>query len=167
MSDTPMTIDDAACERFWRAYLARLPRDHAHHTITPDRFGFVNGPALAEKLAQLVLAGVKCATTSLPAEYASLGEPLPRVGDLSIVVHGDGRPAALIERTSVAWLRFDAVDAEFAATEGEGDGSLAYWRKGHRAYFERVCARLGGTFGGDTEVICQVFRVLARASELA
>jgi hypothetical protein len=38
---------------------------------------------------------------------------------------------------------FDDVGAEFAAAEGEGDGSLAFWREAHWSYFGRVCERLG------------------------
>lgn len=108
----------------------------------------------------LVLAGRKRATTSLAVEFTSLGEELPRVGDLSIIIRGDGAPAALIERTVVDTKPFREVDEHFAAVEGEGDGSLAYWRRAHRDYFTGVCEREGGTFTDDTPVICQVFRVI-------
>jgi uncharacterized protein YhfF len=83
------------------------------------------------------------------------------VGDLGIIVRGDGAPVAIIERTRVTVVRFGDVDAEFAATEGEGDGSLEYWRDAHANYFNQVCARLGGTFDERTPILCQVFRVIA------
>jgi uncharacterized protein YhfF len=160
-----MFIDAPACEAFWRAYLAQLSAEHPHRSARPDSFGFGGVPDLAEELAALVLAGRKRATTSLPVEYTALGEALPRAGDLSIIVRGDGRPVAIIERTHVESLPFDEVDARFAAVEGEGDGSLGYWRRAHQEYFTDVVGRLGGSFDGRTSVICQTFRVVWPALE--
>jgi uncharacterized protein YhfF len=42
--------------------------------------------------------------------------------------------------------------------EGEGDGSLQYWRDAHTWYFGRVCEQLGGTLDDSTPVLCQRFR---------
>ncbi len=132
-----MHIDHAACERFWAGYLEQIPLEHPHHGARPDRFGFGDETTLAEELALLVLARRRRPPSSLAIEFATLGEAQPRVGDLSIVVHGDGRPAALIERTHVVTLPFEDVDATYAAIEGEGDGSLRCWRAAHVKYFHR------------------------------
>jgi uncharacterized protein YhfF len=145
---------------FWQRYLASLRPEHPHRALQPDAFAFGGGGALADELAELVLAGRKRATTSLPIEFAADGDPLPEVGSLSIVLAGDGRPVAIIERTQVFERAFDEVDAAYAAVEGEGDGGLAGWRADHAEYFEGVCARLGGCFDGRAPVICQVFRVV-------
>ena len=156
-----MHIDDRACDAFWQAYLNGLAPEHPHRSARPDRFGFGGEPELAEELALLTLAGTKRATTSLAEEYTSLGEPLPRAGDLSIVVRGDGTPAAIIELTHVTTRPFAEVDATYAAIEGEGDGSLAAWRSDHLDYFGRVRARRGERFDPATsEVICKLFRVI-------
>jgi uncharacterized protein YhfF len=127
-----MFVDVSSCDAFWLEYLAQLPAEHPHRSAKPDAFGFGDEPALAEELAALVLAGRKRATTSLSLEFAVLGERLPVAGDLSVVVHGNGLPAALIERTRVDHVPFEAVDETYAATEGEGDGSFPYWRDVHR-----------------------------------
>jgi uncharacterized protein YhfF len=153
-------VQQSACDGVWREYLAGLVPDHPHRFSKPDVFAFGGEPELADELAELVLAGQKRATTSLAAEYTSLNEPLPRVGSVSIVVRGDGTPVAIIETTQVTMVPFETVGDEFAAIEGEGDGSLAYWRDAHREYFNGVCARLGGHFDTETPVLCQVFRVL-------
>lgn len=156
-----MFIDHAACDAFLADYRAWLPADHPHRQGTPDRFGFGGEPALADELAGLMLEGRKRATASLAVEFSRVGEPLPRAGDLSIIVAGDGRPVAVIERTRIDRRLFDQVDAAFAATEGEGDGSLAYWRQVHQRYFSAVLAEQGQDFdGAATEVICQEFRVV-------
>jgi uncharacterized protein YhfF len=155
-----MFIDLPACDSFWRRYLSSLTSDHPHHLAKPDSFGFGGEPALADELAALVLAGRKRATTSLPVEFTSLGESLPCVGDLSIIVRGDGSPVAIIVRTHVESRPFSEVDQTFASIEGEGDGSLDYWRHAHVEYFTGVCSVHGGMFGEHTPVLCQIFRVV-------
>ncbi|HEX7669939.1 MAG TPA: ASCH domain-containing protein [Polyangiaceae bacterium] len=155
-----MHVDPSARDATWRAYVSELPPDHPHRRVKPDAFAFGDEPAIADELAALVVAGRKRATTSLPIEFTALNEPLPRVGDVSIIVRGDGVPVAIIERTQVITVPFDAVDATYAAIEGEGDGSLAYFREAHTEYFTGVCARLGGRFEAQTPVLCQIFRVL-------
>lgn len=155
-----MYIDLQACDAAWAAYLRDLEPEHPHRHLKPDAFGFGGEAELADELAALVLAGKKQATTSLPVEFTSLHEPLPRAGDLSIIVRGNGRPVAIIERTRVTSVPFETVDEAYAAVEGEGDGSLGYWRAAHVDYFTSVCERLGGSFDAHTLVLCQVFRVV-------
>lgn len=145
---------------FWKRYVRTLPADHAYRKLHPGKFAFGDSPDLANELAALVLSGQKRATTSLPIEFTSSGSPLPAVGDVSMVTAAHDRPVAIIELTEVRHMRFDAVDDTFAAAEGEGDGSLAWWRNAHRAYFTRVCARLGRGFDETSIVICQRFRLL-------
>lgn len=147
---------------FWRRYLDSLPAVHPHRHASPDVFAFGDSNALADELAALVHAGRKRATASLPAEFSTLGQPLPEKGDLAIVTRADGMPVAVIELTEVRQVPFQAVDAAFAADEGEGDGTLEWWRTAHRAYFGRVAGRDGGTFDEATPVICQRFRVVWR-----
>lgn len=159
-----MNADPKACDAAWHEYVSQLSPDHPHRHAKPDAFAFGDEPHLADELAGLVLAGRKRATTSLAIEFTSLNEALPRVGDVSIILRGDGTPVAIIERTQVTTLPFDAVDAVFAEIEGEGDGSLAYWREAHTDYFTGVCARLGGHFDAYTHVLCQVFQVVWKAA---
>jgi len=149
-----------SAEAFWQRYVGTLPAEHPHRHAHPDAFAFGDSPALANELAALVQVGRKRATASLPVEFRSLGLPLPAAGDVSIVTRADGTPVAIIELVEVRRVPFQIVDAEFAADEGEGDGTLAWWQNAHRRYFSRVCARLGGTFDETTPVICQRFRLV-------
>jgi uncharacterized protein YhfF len=87
---------------------------------------------------------------------------LPSAGDVSIVTLADGTPVAIIEIVEVQAVAFQDVSATFAAVEGEGDGSLAFWRRAHREYFGRVGARLGAPFEETSVVLCQQFRVVWR-----
>lgn len=147
-------------EAFWKDYLGTLPAAHPHRNARPDVFSFGDSPRLADELGALVQAGRKRATASLPVEFTSEGLPLPVAGDVSIVTRGDGAPVAIIETVEVRHTPFQAVDAAFAAHEGEGNRTLAWWQAAHREYFSRVSARLGGKFEETTPVICQRFRVI-------
>lgn len=125
-----------------------------------EAFAFGDSEALADELAALVLAGVKRATAGSVWSYAEEGRRLPEPGDLSIVTDWAGRPLCVIETRSVEVLPFDQVGEVFAATEGEGDASLDYWRAAHRAYFTRECERAGRSFDESMLVACECFEVV-------
>ncbi len=89
------------------------------------------------------------------------GEPLPEVGDVEIVLDHDGAPVLVTRLLRVDVRPFDQVDDAYTTIEGEGDGSLAYWREGHWDYFTRECARIARVPDGAMPVVCSVFEVVA------
>ena len=78
-----------------------------------------------------------------------------------VVLDGAGLPRAVIETVELRRLRFQEVDAAFAHDEGEGDLTLAYWRKAHRTYFTRK-----GQFAEDMLLWCERFRVVEILSDM-
>lgn len=147
-----------ALHRFWKDFVEATGA--ADERRFYEAFAFGDSEALANELAALVLAGVKRATAAAHWIYAAEGQRLPEEGDLSIVTDWAGAPLCVIETTSVETLPFDRVSAAFAATEGEGDGSLTYWREAHRAYFTRECERAGRTFDESMLIVCECFEVV-------
>jgi uncharacterized protein YhfF len=140
------------------AYFKVVIGHEASRTRLFEVFGFGETPYLAAKLGKLVMEGKKTATSSLLREFLERGEVPPEAGAESVVVDDRGRPLCLIETTEVQTMPFDSVGEEFARDEGEGDLSLAYWRRGHRRYFG-----LGESpAGGDELVVCERFRVKRR-----
>ncbi|WP_312415618.1 ASCH domain-containing protein [Comamonas sp.] len=125
-----------------------------------EAFGFGDSPALADELGQLVLSGTKRATAGSVWSYESSGKGTPKPGDLSVVTDSNDMPLCIIETVQVDIVPFSAVSKEFAAVEGEGDGSLAYWRKVHFEYFSRECASAGRSFNEDMLLACERFRVV-------
>jgi uncharacterized protein YhfF len=117
-----------------------------------ERFSFGDSPELADELAELVLAGKKRATC-----WAAGEGPKTHVGKQWVVLDGSGVPIAVIETIELTQRRFDEVDAAFAFDEGEGDRTLASWRRAHRNYFSRQ-----GAFAPDMPVYCERFRLVAR-----
>jgi uncharacterized protein YhfF len=70
----------------------------------------------------------------------------------------------VIETLGIQIVPFSKVDADFAATEGEGDGSLAHWQRAHTAFFGRECQRLGREFSLAAPVVCERFAVVYRSA---
>lgn len=149
----------------WAAYLASgLPgaAEAAGATYTSWHFG--TGGAMADELVDLVLEGRKRATAGALWIYEKENEPTPEIGDFSIVTDGSGIARCIIRTTGVAIVPFDEVDEDFAATEGEGDSSLAYWREGHWKYFTAELAEAGLSVSPDMPVVCERFEVVYPAS---
>ena len=72
--------------------------------------------------------------------YELEGEPLPRAGEYSVILNSRDEAVCVIRTTKVYTVPFDQVSAEQAYREGEGDRSLAYWRRVHEDFFRRELA---------------------------
>jgi uncharacterized protein YhfF len=129
-----------------------------------EAFFFGDSEEMASELAELVLRGRKRATAGALWSFEEAGKRLPQPGDLSIVTDWSGNPLCVIETQSVEVVPFGEVTAEFAATEGEGDGSLSFWHRAHRESFSRRCAAAGREFTESMLVACERFTVLYRPS---
>ncbi|MDI4634570.1 ASCH domain-containing protein [Pelomonas sp. V22] len=145
-------------QQFWDAFKATQTDD------VEDRFFEVcvfddNEPS-ANHLAELVVRGIKRATAGLVWSFEAGDQVVPKPGDLSVVTTWDGQPKCVIETTQVDITPFSEVTAEFAAVEGEGDGSLQYWREAHAAYYARECVRIGRVPGPSMPVACERFKVV-------
>ena len=122
--------------------------------------GYGDSAELSRELIELIRKGPKRAGTGLLWEYEFESEPIPEAGSIEIVVDHDNEPVLVTRLTSVEIVPFNQVSAQYAATEGEGDGSLEYWRSGHWSFFSRECARIGRVPAEDMPVVCSVFELL-------
>jgi uncharacterized protein YhfF len=148
-------------DRGFRLYVASMLGGWEPPTRALDVFYFGDGPALAAKLAHLVVKGVKRGTTGWIEAAERDGTTIAHVGMVSIVTDGFGYPACAIRTERVDHCRFGDFSAEQAWVEGEGDRTLEDWRQGHVAYFQREAAALGLTFTEDARIAFEHFRVLA------
>lgn len=108
---------------------------------------------MADELLALVLNGRKTATCSALQHHVA--DPLPPVGSYQIIQDGRGCAACVVQNTAQFLRRFDEVDAELAAQEGEGDLSLAYWRQAHQQFFSQ-----SGIFDTQMWLIFEQFRLV-------
>ncbi|MDY7574186.1 ASCH domain-containing protein [Actimicrobium sp. CCI2.3] len=126
--------------------------------VRAGRYG--DSPDLSVSLLALIRDGRKTAGTSLLWAIDAEKEPLPQIGQIEIVVDHQNAPAIVTRITRVEVVPYNRVTAEYAAIEGEGDGSLPYWREVHWAFFSRECKRIGRAPTDSMPVVCTVFEVL-------
>ena len=155
-----MSNDEATIRAFWEAYRSTLPPERRPPSDPPEAWYFCDSEPCANELVDLVRRGIKTATCGALWAYEAEDEPVPQVGDLSIVTDWDGQPVCIIETTEVTIRPYNEVDAQFAHDEGEGDRSLAYWREVHWRFFTRECAELGREPAEDMPLVCERFRVV-------
>ncbi|MGW0431974.1 ASCH domain-containing protein [Micromonospora sp. NPDC003197] len=135
------------------------------HDLPQAEFGFP-GP-LRDKLVAAILSGEKTSTTGLLADYQIEDEPLPEVGQRSVVVDSADRPVAIIEITEVRVVRLGDIDFAHAVDEGEGYESVADWRAGHEGFWHGPDYRgFRGddafTVDDDTLGVAERFRLVER-----
>ncbi len=152
--------DNPVIQAYWQNYLKTLPDDHPHRSADYTAWGFGDSPRMADELGALVKGGTKTATASLIWEYEFDGEPLPKVGDISIILDGQDHPMCIIETTELRQLPFNEVDEQFAYDEGEGERTLVQWRRDHWSFFGRSCERIGKERSETMPVLCERFRVV-------
>jgi uncharacterized protein YhfF len=123
------------------------------------------GP-LRDQLVGAILDGAKTSTTGLVIDYEHDGEPMPEVGERSVVVDSADNPVAVIELTEVRIVPLADVDLQHAIDEGEGDTTIAGWRANHESFWHSPQMRAAlddPTFTVDdtTLTILERFRLLA------
>ncbi len=85
---------------------------------------------------------------------------LPKVGDLGIVTDWDGIPKAIVRTTRVEIVKFKDITPEYAKLEGEGNGSLAYWKKAHWDYYTNEMRAFKEYPNEEMKVVCEYFETI-------
>lgn len=148
-------------QRMWHGYLTMIGRksDFGSDELI-SAWHFCDNEADADLCADLVLLGVKRATAPSLWELEDSGLAMPAAGDLHVVTNWAGVAQCVIRTTAVEVLPFTEVTDEHAALEGEGDGSLGYWRRTHREYYQRVLRDTGRDISDDMPVVFERFEVV-------
>ncbi|MBM7617502.1 uncharacterized protein YhfF [Weissella uvarum] len=126
-----------------------------------DAFAFGGeSPAQIDALAELVCQGIKRGTASALALYEK-DEALPKPGEYSLVLNHTGQIVALIQTTAVEFCQFRHIDDQLAQIEGEGDKSLASWRKNHEEFFQPLFREvLGRPFTENDWILFEHFKLI-------
>ncbi len=132
--------------------------DEEHQTFASWHFCYNEKDA--NELAELVYKGQKTATCSSHWLYEVEGEPVPQVGDYSVIENWKGNAVCIIKTIAVNLVPFDEVTAEFAYKEGEGDRSLEHWRRVHEEFFKAELIDAGKEFSDRMLLVCEEFEVV-------
>ena len=141
-------------QEMWKSYIAAHPEaaDTEYEAWT-----YGDSP---DELARLTAEGIKTATASAYSLYELENEPLPRAGEYSVIEYSDGSAACVIRTARVYVTAYKDVSTEQAWREGEGDRSLAYWRRVHEEFFRKELESAGLEFTEDMGVVCEEFEVV-------
>ena len=143
---------------FWARFQASISYDAS--PLFLEAFHFDDNERDANALGALVLSGQKRATAGLLWINEVTDKRLPTVGALSVVTDWHGTPLCIIQSTHVETVPFDSVSDSFAATEGEGDKTLRYWREAHWRFFTKECQRIAREPNPQMPVVCEQFKVV-------
>ena len=149
-------------ERYWSQFLSSIPsgKERPHRFV--ESFFFGKELEEAGEISKLVLDGQKTATGSVLWSYEADGKPVPKAGDYWIVTNGGDDPVCIIQTTDVSVIPFDEVGEEYARDGGEGDRTLASWRRMYWDYIVSECARTCREPSQETPLVMERFRVVYR-----
>jgi uncharacterized protein YhfF len=114
--------------------------------------------ASPDELAQLVIEGKKTATCSGHVFYELDNEPIPKVGEYSIILNSDEQPVAMIKIVEVSIVPMNEVSEEFAVAEGEGPYEA--WKSAHEKFFTSELQTVGLEFSEDMLLVCERFTLI-------
>src|SRR5215204_3451753 len=97
-------------ETFWQDYISTISEADRKNALAYLVDDFADTPKAATKVGKLVRDGIKTTTSSLLWGLEHGGEPLPKVGEIDLIVDGNGEPLCIIELTEVEIKPFNAVD---------------------------------------------------------
>ena len=143
-------------KELWEKYMIQNNLEHSEYEAWS--FGVD-----ADLLAKLVVNGEKTATSSAYPLYELENEPLPKEGEYSVILNSEGEAVCIILTKKVFIVPFHEITEEFAYKEGEGDKSLAYWKKVHEDFFTECLTASNLEFSYNLKVVCEEFEVVFKA----
>ena len=78
---------------------------------------------------------MKRATATALWALEKTGISVPLVGSVFVVKNWNGAAVCIVKTTKVTILPFREITEAHARREGEGDHSLAYWRRVHTRFY--------------------------------
>ncbi len=148
-------MENASARNLWGDYLDHHLEDAFHEA--PKTMHFCDNEAAANACAELVKAGIKTATTSTLLGIQHRKERLPKIGDYTVVTDWQGEAKCIIRTTKVTLKPFFSIDEDYAKKEGEGDKTLAHWKKVRWEYFTRELAAFDRKPNESMIVVCEEF----------
>lgn len=147
--------------RMWLEFLGSQPPSR-ELDLPFSSWHFCDNEHDADECAELTKNGRKCATAPSLWALHHTGEQLPRVGDLHVITNWAGIAQCVIQITSVEIVPLDAINESHALAEGEGDCSLAWWRKVHWDYYHRELEGTGYVPQLTMPIVFQRFKCVFR-----
>lgn len=145
-------------QHFWHRFIAS---NNEYSTLEiPQHYYFCDNEEDANTCAELVVQGIKQATSTSLWWFTTFKKPLPEIGELAIITDWLGKPKAITRVTKISRTALGDIDKLYAFKEGEGDKSLAHWQKVHWEYYTREMKPFGEAPSNDMIIVCEEFETI-------
>lgn len=142
----------------WEAFTKANP-EHLDNQPT-EWFNFCDNEKDAKECAQLTREGIKQATSTSLWWFEKNHADLPEVGNIYVVTDWYKIAKAIVKVVKVEQTPYNQITEEYAAIEGEGDKSLAYWKKVHWDYYSREMEEFDEKPTEDMVIVCEQFETI-------
>lgn len=146
----------------WQSYLKTVNNPENTRQRFYEAFSIGNTEESKNEGAQLIVQGIKTATSALLWEYEISGVNPPVLGSLSLVEDGQQKPVCIVETTEIKIQPFSMVSTQFAFDYGEWDRTLESWRKNCWDYYIEQCQYFGREVSEEMPLVCERFKVIYR-----
>lgn len=146
-------MDNSSARSLWGDYLDKNVK--YAFVKEPRVISFSDIPEEADQLLDAVLKGSKRAVTHSLQGLQLRKEPLPRIGDFTVLLDGNGEARCIIRTVAVRMRPLFSVPASYA--ELSGLPSLQVWKDLHWEYFKRELEPFGKRPLESMIVICEIF----------
>lgn len=160
-SAPPAGATSADIEKYWRRFCAQAGVDENTPYIARIFGDPEIGIDIIDALVSAVKGGRKRGTTPCQVNLDHNKRSAPAAGDYWIILDSRAEPACVVRVTKVEHARFDEVDEQWAATEGEADSSLEYWYAMHRWWFQKCYRKWGVPWSEDAPIVKIYFELVS------
>jgi uncharacterized protein YhfF len=115
-----------------------------------------------EAVLQLISAGDKTGTFTLPWIVEQTDMPMPASGDCIILIDYAGHPRILLQLTDIQQVNFGAITAQHTSVDGTPVRDLAIWKPLHTQYWNDLLVPFGKSVSDDMPVLIEKFNLLSR-----
>jgi uncharacterized protein YhfF len=155
-------MKNPSATELWNAFTGEFPEYLGRQEPPAGHFGA--SEEVADACVRLVLQGRKRSTSHSLLGLQHRGEPLPKIGDLNIVTDWAGKAHCIVRTTKVRLKPFFSISREDSLLEGEGDGSLDYWRRVHWDFYTEELEAFGKKPAESMIVVCEEFEKIYERS---
>ncbi len=113
-----------------------------------------------EQVIDLILAGDKTGTFTLPWIVEQTDHPHPGAGDAIILIDFEGHPRLLFELTDISTVNFGDVTEEHTAVDGTPVRDLTIWKPLHTTYWNGMLKPFGLEVSASMPVWIERFNLL-------
>lgn len=128
----------AELQVYWEKARAALPKANLSDDYQVRWIGLDD--ATTEEVIELIIAGDKTGTFSLPWLIQNTGQPEPASGDCIILVDFSGHPRLLVRLTEITTVEFGKITAKDTSIDGSPVRDLAIWIPLHTGYWNSLLA---------------------------